>query len=1203
MYLKSIDVVGYKSFAVKTHLDFAPGITGIVGPNGCGKSNIMESVRWCLGEMSYKSLRADAMIEVIFSGTEKRPPLSMTEVTLTFDNSSSQLATQYSEVTVTRRIYRSGESAYFLNRTQCRLRDIREMFLDTGVGGEGYAIIDQGGVDFVLRAKPEERRALFEEAAGVSKYKAKREEALRKLERVEVDMSRLQDSLSLIDEQVKNLDAAARKAKLYKKYEEELVGLEAAKTLSELSVLETQLAELGAKAGPAQERFEGRRAAVSAEEAEASRLELEKAARQAELTAIGNRIAELKGEVGKLDERCRASDDIVAAVDNRRAACDKELAASQTRLADIDPQIAAAGAEVDRVRVALDAAQKESAGWQAEVDACAEAQAQADKALEERRHESLAAAEAALGASREVSLRESDIGHHVSDFGRFIRTLEQDLDKERGCRSEVAALRAEVEAEAARAAAAREKAAAAQAALAELRRRQGELSAEVLRLHSEVSGTKARAEALEAQGGQNPYWMGAQAVLNAGIEGVVGSVRSLIKVEEAWRPYVEDLLGERLFAVVCEHSDAARAGIGLLQASGSGRARFLVLSTLGGGAAERAYPEQAQPLLRHIQYDPRHESAVRFLFAESYALDKALFGDHWVCGGAQPGPGAQLTLADIEELRARLSVLEAQAAERSSQAAQCALDISAAETLVHVAVSEASFSAAREESLRKRFQEKEEALGLIRQNVDYGANMAAGQLRDVAHVKEELIGLRGRRTEAEQKEQACRQAETESAAKAQSARDALVLKRSGQQVLKERVDRFEGEMAIHASRFEQLAENKKHLEQTVAERGRELGDLARRRADAVAAKDQSRQQTQVLLSELGGHENAAAAANARLQETDKSLQERTRGLQDLRTGLEAAQREVQDLELEKGKLQTRQEMLRTGLWDQRQLTVDEAKAKFGAVVVDLEKIDTLRRRINGMGPINLGAPEEYEALAQRQSFLNAQLSDLTQAKDDLKAAIQKINATTRENFRQTFTDAREHFRRLYGVLFEGGEADLVLTNPDDILETGVEIVAQPPGKRLQSISLLSGGEKTMTAIALLFAFFMVRPSPFCMLDEADAALDDANIERFVNMLREFGNRTQFLIISHNKRTMEAADTIYGVTMEEKGVSQIVSIEFQKRAGTHAPARPAEPKAEPVPAPVEPPAEAAAVQQALPMEAPAEPAPEPPPAADSQTPQG
>ncbi|MDD5630388.1 MAG: AAA family ATPase, partial [Elusimicrobia bacterium] len=509
MYLKSIDVVGYKSFALKTHLDFAPGITGIVGPNGCGKSNIMESVRWCLGEMSYKSLRADAMIEVIFSGTERRPPLSMTEVTLTFDNSSSQLATQYSEVTVTRRIYRSGESAYFLNRTQCRLRDIREMFLDTGVGGEGYAIIDQGGVDFVLRAKPEERRALFEEAAGVSKYKAKREEALRKLERVDADMARLQDSLSLIDEQVKNLDAAARKAKLYKKYEEELVGLEAAKSLADLAVLEAQLSELAAKAGPAQEKLVAQGSAVSAAEAEVARLGLEKSSRQAELTAIGNRIAELKGQTGTLEERCRAADATIANVASRRAVCEKELAAAQGRLSDMDPQISQASAEVDRVRAALEAAQHELTGRQAETDAAAAALADAEADLAARRQDTAAAAQASYEASRGASTRESDFGRQLTDFSKYIHFLERDLEDERRIQGELGVLQGEIAAEAGRAAAAREKAGGAQAALADLRRRQGELSNEVLRLHAEVSGTKARAESLEAQGGQNPYWVGA----------------------------------------------------------------------------------------------------------------------------------------------------------------------------------------------------------------------------------------------------------------------------------------------------------------------------------------------------------------------------------------------------------------------------------------------------------------------------------------------------------------------------------------------------------------------------------------------------------------------------------------------------------------------------------------------------------------------
>ena len=1198
MYLKAIDVVGYKSFAIKTHLDFAPGITGIMGPNGCGKSNIMECVRWCLGEMSYKSLRADAMIEVIFSGTEKRPPLSMTEVTLTFDNASSQLPTQYSEVTVTRRIYRSGESAYFLNRTQCRLRDIREMFLDTGVGGEGYAIIDQGGVDFVLRAKPEERRALFEEAAGVSKYKAKREEALRKLDRVEMDTARLQDSLSLIDEQVRKLDSEARRAKLYKKYQEEFVGLEAAKTLAELASLEAQLAELAGQAGPLQERLDAKTAAVSGEEAEVARLELEKASRLSELSAVNGLIAEVKGESGKLEERCGAADQTIASVDQRREDCVRELEASRERLQGIDPQIAQAGADADRVRGELEAAQAELAGWQAQVDACAAVFAEADQEREARGSEALAAADGSLALSREVSRKEADLGRRVSDAAADLRGLQKDLAEEARIRGELAAAQAESDGQAAKLSEAGQKAAAAQAALAELRRRQAELSDDILRLSSDLSGTKARAEALEAQGGQNPYWVGAQAVLNAGIPGVVGSVRSLIQVEESWKPFVEDLLGERLFAVVCETSSAAKAGIEFLQAAGTGRARFLVLSTLASGSGTRSYPEQARPLLAHIQYDPRHEAAVRFLCEECYALDKALFGDHWVCGGAQPGPGVQLSLSDIEDMRGRLTGLEAQRVERAAAHARVVEEAAAAEAAVHAALSALSAENERAESTARRLKEKGEACRAAQGDVAVGADSAAGRLREAALIKAELRGLRGQQAEAEAREKACRQSEGEAQAKAQQAKDAFVEKRSGQAVIETRIASLNREMAIHAHGYERLADEKRHLEGIAAERGRELEDLARRRQEAVAAKDLARQQMQVLQGDLARHENEALAVNARLQQTEQELQSRAQALHTLKAERQAAQDELHAMELRRGGHQTRQEMLRSQLWDQWQLTLEDAKAKHGAVAVDNEKLEVLRKRIAGMGAINQGAPEEYEALSQRQSFLTTQIGDLTQAKDDLKAAIQKINATTRENFRQTFADTREHFRRLYGVLFEGGEADLVLTNPDDILETGVEIVAQPPGKRLQSISLLSGGEKTMTAIALLFAFFMVRPSPFCMLDEADAALDDANIERFVSMLKEFGARTQFLIISHNKRTMEAAETIYGVTMEEKGVSQIVSIEFQKRAGTHAPGHAPGPKAEARPA--EPrPAVTAAVAQAA--EAPAE-APLPVPAGADAAPQ-
>ncbi|HEX4046866.1 MAG TPA: AAA family ATPase, partial [Elusimicrobiota bacterium] len=335
MYLKSIDICGYKSFALKTHIDLEPGITGVIGPNGCGKSNVMESVRWCLGEMSWKSLRADSMTDVIFAGTTKRAPLSMSEVTLTFDNANSLLPVQYSEVTITRRLFRSGESQYFLNKTQCRLRDIREMFLDTGLGGDGYAIIDQGGVDAMIRSKPEDRRAFFDEAAGVAKYNAKREEALRKLERVDMDLGRLQDSVVLIEEQVKKLDSDARRAKLYAKYKEELAAMEAVHIIEQASSIEAELASMQERIGPVEQLLGERRSQIGAEGANAAALNLEKTGEQNRLIEANQKVAETKTAIGRLEERLQSAAASVAAMDARAGACRAESEAAAARSASI----------------------------------------------------------------------------------------------------------------------------------------------------------------------------------------------------------------------------------------------------------------------------------------------------------------------------------------------------------------------------------------------------------------------------------------------------------------------------------------------------------------------------------------------------------------------------------------------------------------------------------------------------------------------------------------------------------------------------------------------------------------------------------------------------------------------------------------------------------------------------------------------------
>ncbi|MBI5630893.1 MAG: chromosome segregation protein SMC [Elusimicrobia bacterium] len=1150
MYLKSIDVVGYKSFAAKTHLDLGPGITGIIGPNGCGKSNIMESVRWCLGEMSWKSLRADSMVDVIFSGTAKRPSLSMTEVTLTFDNASSLLPVQFSEVTITRRIFRSGESSYFLNKTQCRLRDIRELFLDTGLGGDGYAIIDQGGVDFVLSSKPEDRRSIFEEAAGVAKYKAKREEALRKIERVEADMARIQDSLALITDQVKKLDSDARKAKLYQKYKEELAALEAAHILDQLTTLEAEVSQLSALAAPLEEIVGTRRVEMDGEGANLAALNLEKASQQGQVLGCNQRISEVKSEIGRLEERIQAARRAMSEAQERAASCQGELTSMGQRLLGLAPEMERSSQVVADAESARAQAEQDLNNWSGSLRALQEKSCGAQAGLDSHKAAALDLAERILSLRRGLAQSESSWSRQETQLRSSLRELEKDLAQAENSRVAIESARQGLESQRAQTAAAGAACEQAQKITADKRSQEGALAEDTLRLHANLAESRARAEALEVQGGQNPYWVGAQAALNAGIEGVVGTVRQLFRVEEAYRPYLEDLLGERLYAVVCEDSLVARAAIEMLQASGKGRARFLVLSSLPSSVAQREYPPEANPLLRHVSFDPRHERVLRFLLREAYALDKALFGEHWVYGGAPVKEGAQLSLADVTELRSQISRAEVRAAELSQAKASLQAAIAEAEESARAAASLYHAESAKEASLEAQLRDRETSLSLHQKNVELSRSEAVRLLADMAILKEGIIELRRRIEAAEAEEKSARERESQAAQILAATREELAGAQSTHELLESKFDSAREKTAFLAGAYERLGAEQKSLEAAIARRQQEMRDLGAKKEDLAALMKQSEEELADRHQRLAVLEVEAQGVFARLQEIERSIAQKEESLRQIQQAHGQAQKELHELELKLSAQRSSRELLQKRLWDDWQLTYDEAKSKYGSQSADAQKIEFLRKRIANMGNINMAAPEEYEALSSKETFLAAQLSDLSQAKEDLKSAIQKINGTTRENFRQTFTEVREHFRRIFGVLFDGGEADLVLTDPENILETGVEIVAQPPGKRLQSISLLSGGEKTMTAIALLFAFFMVKPSPFCMLDEADAALDDANVERFVALLREFQSRSQFLIVSHNKRTMEAADAIYGVTMEEMGVSQIISVDFRKKLPEH-----------------------------------------------------
>jgi len=1147
MHLKSIDIVGYKSFADKTHVDLEPGITGVIGPNGCGKSNVMESVRWCLGEMSWKSLRADSMTDVIFSGTAKRSPQSLSEVTLTFDNASSLLPVDYSEVTITRRLFRSGESQYFLNKTQCRLRDIREMFLDTGLGGDGYAIIDQGGVDSMIRSKPEERRAFFEEAAGVAKYNAKRAEALRKLDRVDMDLGRLQDSVVLIEEQVKKLDSDARKAKLFAKYKEELTAMEAAHIIEQTAAIEAELAVMQERIGPVEETLGNCRSQIAAEGANHAALNLEKTGEQNRLIEANSKVAEVKTSVGRLEERLQSAAQSVAGMDARAESCRQEAEADLGRVASIDPEIAVVAASIASAEAELLEAMARAEAAGAELAAIEAAVSEAQSQKDSLGREAQAKQQESYELGRQLSGAESEFSRAEVRARAALKGLERDMMGAAEARGRLDEARAEAVLAETAFEAAKSAAEAADARAEELRVRQRALSEETVTLHSALAQTAARAESLEAQGGQNPYWVGAQAVLGANITGVIGTVRSLFRVDDAFKPELEDLLGERLFAVVVEDSAAARLGVELLQATGTGRARFLVLSSLPD-TLEKTYPAEAKPLLARLQYDPRHEKALRHLFAEAYELGGQLFGAHWVFGGAAAKDGVQPTLADLGEIKEKVATLELRGTELSEERAQTESALTEALQSARLVSAALSQESGRRHGLEARVNQLEQSLTNHARNVELSTEESARALADASLAKESIIERGVRRAEAEARVAEVRLAETHAAEALALAREEQSGKRAAFQGHDERVRGVERQLEAYSSSRKRLDDEKASLQAAIARLAAEADELSRRKDEAVASQESMRVEISSLQAELAGHENAAKSVFDNLQDLQNKIDYLGEQIKQLQGQHDQAQADLHQHEVHASAMKSKYDLLKTRLWDEWQLTAEEAKNKFKGIVVEVDKIEFLRRRIAAMGNINMAAPEEYEALAEKQRFLIGQINDLLKAKDDLMAAIVKINNATRENFRQTFTEVREHFRRLYGVLFEGGEADLILTNPEDILTTGVDIVAQPPGKKLQSITLLSGGEKTLTAVALLFAFFMVKPSPFCMLDEADAALDDANIERFVALLREFQNKTQFLIVSHNKRTMEAADVIYGVTMEEKGVSQLISVDFRKKVG-------------------------------------------------------
>lgn len=1142
MYLKAIEIQGFKSFADKSRLDFEPGITCVVGPNGCGKSNVIDSVRWAIGEMSWKSLRSASMVDIIFNGTAKRAPLNMAQVSMVFDNASRQLPLDFNEITVTRKIFRSGESEYYLNKVQCRLRDIRDLFLDTGIGGEGYAIIDQGGVESVLSASAEQRREMFEEVAGVSKYKAKREECIKRLERVDLDLARLADTVALIDEQIKKLDSEAKKARLYQKYREELKESEIAISVCSIKESDGLIAKHSGELAPVVKKLEDLENRISAQEGAAAALDLNLTHKQKEAAEFNEKISASKYQVGLLEGAIKNCDNLTNELTAQVAASGAEAQRGQNRLQELVPALAQLKEQLAAVSAELTPLQTHYNEQTAQAQKMENDLRAAEAQLQRSSGELMSLVQKQMEAENRISLEESSMQRENEDLISAEKTSQAQQAGLAGIQKSLQEISARVQTKQTEANQAREAIVSGEENVRKLQGLRSALNEKLSVVKSARAALSAKLEMIQTQGKNDPYWVGAKTVAESGLPGVKGTLRKALKYPAALGVAVEEAFGKYLDAVLCENVQTVEQALSLLKQHGKARAKFIVLNQVP--ATPETPAENA--LKNQLKYQPELENLINFIIGGYSYGDGTVKGGFFIGGGAEGIRAPEAYWGEEETVRGEMTVKAAEEDAVSKEIiANYEMLSKAEENLKNLRIKSqeavlALNSVQNERANKEReLRATQDALNRAAQRKQEITLRVDNRKRNVETLKQNLADLKRRHAEAVARGEELKKSQItlrENAEKLKSEINALSAKLYEVKIKKNNV---ELDLKSTEYEFNSLTASEGQRNQKIASANLRLKSLAEEKLSTQAKLSTERDTLAKL--EIDEHKMRADLETLKKDYSDKLA------------ALNACKKESSDLTIKRNDLENALSNARrqrttvvNNLFESWNITPEEAQLNYGDKTVDYERVKMMRKRIENMGAVNMTAPEEYDALTERNTFLRTQIADLESAKKDLKSAINKINQTTRENFKYTFEQVRMHFKNIYQTLFRGGECDLVLTQPDNLLETGIEIYAQPPGKKLLNITSMSGGEKTLTAMSLLFAFFTHNPSPFCIMDEADAALDEANVERYVNLIKEFAKTTQFIVVTHNKRTMESARMLYGITMEESGVSKVMSVNLAER---------------------------------------------------------
>lgn len=1148
MHLKRLDIIGFKSFADTIKLDFEPGITAIVGPNGCGKSNIIDAVRWCLGEMSAKSLRSSLMLDVVFNGSGSRPPQNMAEVTLTFDNTDKRLPIDFSDVSVSRRLFRSGESEYFINKTQCRLRDIKELFLDTGMGEDGYSSLEQGKVEWILQAKPEERRELFEEAAGVSKYRARREEALRKMERVEIDLSRLADIIAVTQEQIRKLENAVNKAKTYQRVREELKNMEVNDWLFQLSNAGMELTEIHARLEEAQKTAEELNTQLHQRNTEVSEHRLELTRLEEELLNANNTLNGIDSNVKIGEERLNNARRREQELEAQKIQTQESISREEIRIRELEEQKAIQTQALQELKSTGEKIEADFSEYQALFN-----QRLAD--LEAKRNKVKESRDQILEKAQERARLQQQMGHLTSDAARLGNQAEN-IQKERDrAQTQLNEIQINIDAAESQVSELKSQLAFKSGSQDEMTSHTQQLAAkeqdvrgEILKQTEEIAKLKGQIESIKDQQVHDPYLAGAQAALSSGLPGVYGPVGRLFQTDPANRDVVAATIGEHLGDLVADTTEDAERVIEFLNANEKGRVRIWILKILAQSPSSGFVGSlsQGNSLSTFIQTDDIFKPLLNHLCSGLWVQGTTVYGQAVMNGGVDPAKWKS-------HISHRLPELEKNLWEKETQKIELADALSALSQEITSLTQQREAGLKEMEEVRIRLELGMEELSKISARRQILTEEEQAIDLDLGRIKEEKNKAQGLHEEFMVKFNLLQSQEHDD----HNALDILQHEITElQSVHAQAAADLSAREEKHANFQEKLNWQKSILEHSEHELGNINQNLERHHqiwADLETQISQTKQAqteaTNLIHTSLIKRQQAAENCSA-IQSKRTVLSESVRiaeaHLSEIRSRLALTQEAIQTELIKETNLQNRQDSITQKLQDQYEMTADTARLQFTTpIAADFETLDRLKKRVTNMGPINLAAPQEHAELVEKNTFMTTQHDDLIKAREDLKQVIAKINSTTREHFRETFNKVRENFRGLYSTLFQGGEADLRFTDEADILNTGIDIYCQPPGKKLLHISLLSGGEKALTAIALLFAFFQVRPSPVALLDEVDAPLDEANVLRYVDLIKTFSEKSQFLLISHNKRTMEVANTLYGVTMEELGVSKVLSARLMK----------------------------------------------------------